>query len=105
MNMEYHQRYHANALNTNVLVELYDEYEELISSTKYEISGYRVLTLEANPEEVRKIESEGDGSCIDRRHRYLVLYLANGETATFCNCHTTLIFREGHGSMKPFEEV
>ena len=73
-----------------VEVRIYNEmkYEATKEAARvqYEIEGFEVVAGEA----ARAIEAETDGSCIDEYHEYLVLKLADGDTATFRNSHVDL---------------
>ena len=67
-------------------VRLYSEdFTEVVSEEFYKISGYRIVDPEHNPDEVKEIEESTDASGIDPESEYLILYLKNGETATFRN--------------------
>lgn len=56
----------------------------------YKISGYRIVDSIYNPDEVREIEDAADAASIDPSSEYLILYLKDGETATFRNSYVMM---------------
>lgn len=61
----------------------YEATEEM-ARVQYEITGYKVVNGKA-----AEIENT-DGTCIDEYDEYLVLDLADGDTATFRNSHVDM---------------
>lgn len=63
----------------------YEDKNEPIK-VQYDIKDFKVV----GGDEAERIEAMTDGSGIDENHEYLVLFLMNGETATFRNSHVDL---------------
>ena len=75
-----------------VLVKIYDgmKYEaksKRIGEVQYTITGFEVKEISRET-----ILAETDGTCIDEYNEYLILYLADGDTATFRNSHCDLFY-------------
>ena len=64
----------------------YETEEEGIRVHYDGVEAFEVVT----GERAKEIENEGDGSCIDEYHEYLVLHFENGDTSTFRNSHVDL---------------
>lgn len=76
-------------------LEIYEicKYQEIAHETepkKIRYTGVEGFEVVSDPERVKEIERDTDGSCIDEYHEYLVIYFENGETATFRNSHVDL---------------
>lgn len=77
----------------DVKVKVYDGVKYLAGSEKvaeveyYGIKGWDVIS---DPMTVEEIESCTDADGIDEYHEYLIIVLANGETATFRNSHVDM---------------
>lgn len=67
-------------------VKYFDQSENLPRVNYSDVVAFEVVHGEA----AELIEAESDGSCIDEFHEYLVLYFADGETATFRNSHVDM---------------
>ena len=76
----------------NVRLKIYDgcKYTNITNKVKEvlytNIKGFEVVT----GERAERIISETDGSYIDEFNEYLVIYLEDGNTATFRNSHVDL---------------
>lgn len=84
--------------NANVEVEVYGECKYLASEETFENAKRVRYTIESwdivSGDDAKEIEELTDESGIDDTHEYLVLHLANGETATFRNSYVDM-FRIG----------
>lgn len=67
-------------------VKYVDRSEDLPKIKYSDVVAFEVVHGEA----AAQIEAESDGSCIDDYHEYLVLFFANGETATFRNSYVDM---------------
>lgn len=64
---------------------------KVITSVDYaSVKDYKTLTPQHNAEEIKKIESETSEDGIDVLHKYLILFLENGETSTFRHSNVIL---------------
>lgn len=79
----------------HVVVEQYDDckyfrieaFNDDIRRTEYQdVEAFEVVEGEA----AAQLETEMDPASIDDFHEYLILYLANGETATYRNSYVDL---------------
>ena len=61
----------------------YEATEEMVR-VQYDITGFEVT--DGKGAEIEKT----DGSCIDEYDEYLILHLADGDTATFRNSHVDM---------------
>ena len=78
--------------NANVELEIHEEvkyFDQGENFTRIQYSGVTAFEV-IHGEAAELIEAESDGSCVDEFHEYLVLYFANGETATFRNSHVDM---------------
>ena len=64
----------------------YDKESNKVAEVKYDILDYKVVY----GEEATKIGEQTDENSRDEYNEYLVLYLADGDTSTFCNSHVDL---------------
>lgn len=62
----------------------YDQYEP---DVVVEYKGVTSWDMIEGGEEAKAIEADADANSIDEYHEYMVLHLANGETATYRNSH------------------
>ena len=75
----------------NVKVRIYDGIKYFKCKKVKEILYRNIRGFEvATGERAEQIISETDGSCIDEFNEYLVIYLEDGNTATFRNSHVDL---------------
>ena len=64
----------------------YDKESKKIAEVKYDVVDYKV----EYGEEATKIGEQTDENSRDEYNEYLVLYLADCNTSTFCNSHVDL---------------
>ena len=77
----------------SAILTLYSEDFSEAHEDAYKISGYRIVDPTHNPDEVRDIEEAADAASIDPESEYLILYLKDGETATFRNSYVSMDLR------------
>lgn len=65
----------------------YSKFSKLFATLTYTIDSFEVV---ADGAKLAEIECDMNEDEQDELHEYLVLYLSNGETSTFCNSHVNL---------------
>ena len=63
------------------------KYEQAEPDKTVEYKGVTSWDMIEGGEEAKAIEADADANSIDEYHEYMVLHLANGETATYRNSH------------------
>lgn len=83
---------HADLTKATVEIEVHEalKWEATQEDSKVvKYNGIKAWSI-VSGEDAEEIESMTDASGIDEHHEYLVLYFANGETATFRNSHVDM---------------
>ena len=83
---------HADLTKVTVEIEVHEALKWEVTQEDEKVvtySGIKAWSI-ISDEDAAEIESMADASGIDEYHEYLVLHIANGETATFRNSHVDM---------------